>query len=264
MKPLAWNTLDEAASWLSEATGEAWTARRVLSAALGYPTRIGLSISYLKAAMPRDTKFALYEWNPAKGTPENPFVRKFSSPWDAVRLCLVRVRDLLVHGEAAVSIVRSPDDDFGIENEYVFIEPLDKEHVVTVNMVGVTEGDLLRLAERIMETTAQERKWPEGLANSEERNAESKPSATKPKRDSSDSLRAELETILFDMNRACDRITAGTVMPKLKARAGEKYTCVTESVLEGILWARDSGSPEKLTAKMLQKRIDRWKSKNTR
>lgn len=154
MEPLQWNTLDEAAQWLTEKTGEKWSAKHVLSAALNYPKGNKLSIAYLKAAMPRDTKFALYVWDADKGTPENPFVRKFSSPWDQVRLCLVHVRDLLVHGETAVSIVRSPDDDFGIENEYVFIEPLDQEHVVTVDMIGVTAGDLVALLERLPKETA--------------------------------------------------------------------------------------------------------------
>lgn len=149
MKPLEWNTLDEAASWLSESTGEVWTARHVLSAALNYSTSARRSISYLKAAMPRDTKFALYVSDNDKGTPTNPFVRQFSLPWQTVRLCLVHVRDLLIHGETAVSIARSPEDGDGIENEYVFIEPLDQEHVITVDMVGVTAGGLVALLERL-------------------------------------------------------------------------------------------------------------------
>lgn len=39
--PLEWNSLDEAAAWLAEATGEQWTARRVLDAAIRYPTADG-------------------------------------------------------------------------------------------------------------------------------------------------------------------------------------------------------------------------------
>lgn len=34
--PLAWSTLDEAAEWLARNTGEQWTARRVLDAAIRY------------------------------------------------------------------------------------------------------------------------------------------------------------------------------------------------------------------------------------
>ena len=36
-EPLAWNTLTEAAAWLSSITGEEWTPRRVLDAALSFP-----------------------------------------------------------------------------------------------------------------------------------------------------------------------------------------------------------------------------------
>lgn len=149
MKPLAWNTLDEAADWLSKNTGETWSARHVLSAALAYPKENGCSIAYLKAAMPRDTKLAVYEWNPAKGTPEKPFVRKFGAQWEAMRLCLIHVRDLLVHGAATVSIVRYPEDDCGRENEFVFIEPLDQEHLVTLDMVGINADDLVAFLKKL-------------------------------------------------------------------------------------------------------------------
>lgn len=40
-EPLEWNSLDEAAAWLAEATGEQWTVRRVLNAAIRYPTHDG-------------------------------------------------------------------------------------------------------------------------------------------------------------------------------------------------------------------------------
>lgn len=38
-KPLAWNTLDEAAEWLAELTGEKWTPRRLLDTAADFPLK---------------------------------------------------------------------------------------------------------------------------------------------------------------------------------------------------------------------------------
>lgn len=80
-----------------------------------------------------------------------------------------------------------------------------------------------------------------------------------------DDLRIELDPLFEEMSAQGDRITAGTVMPKLKARAGKNASCITESFDAGVLWMRGStGTPEKLTMRMLQKRIDRWRGKQPR
>lgn len=146
MDPLEWNNLDEAASWLSGTTGEAWGAKHVLSAALKYPKSSHRYTTYLKAAMPRDTHFGLYRWDIENGGQRE---RVMAMMWQTIPLPLVNISDLLVHGETRVSIARRPDDDFGIENEYVFIEPLDQEHVVTVGMAGINRHDLLELTAKI-------------------------------------------------------------------------------------------------------------------
>lgn len=78
-----------------------------------------------------------------------------------------------------------------------------------------------------------------------------------------DDLRAELESILRKMAASDERITAGTVMPKLRARIGIPGTCIIDQFPDGVLWSRGTGTPEKLTTDMLAKRIDRWKDRNT-
>jgi len=96
----------------------------------------------------------LYLMDIEKGTPGNPFVRKHHMPWRTIPLHFAGIRDLLVHGETKVSIARSPSDEDGIENEHVFIEPLDQEHVVTVGMAGINRRDLLELAAKIKKSQA--------------------------------------------------------------------------------------------------------------
>lgn len=49
--PLAWSTLDEAAEWLAKNTGEQWTARRVLDAAIRYQ-RPGSIHTIVSAVLP--------------------------------------------------------------------------------------------------------------------------------------------------------------------------------------------------------------------
>lgn len=104
---------------------------------------------YLKAAMPMDTRFATYRWDTENGTPTNPFVRCRTTKLHTIRLHQVNIVELLIHGETRVSIVGTPDDDYGIENEYVFIEPLEQEHVVTAGMAGINRHDLLELTAKI-------------------------------------------------------------------------------------------------------------------
>jgi hypothetical protein len=77
-----------------------------------------------------------------------------------------------------------------------------------------------------------------------------------------DALRTELDGILESMAKNMERITATTVMPKLKSAAGSKASCITEDCAEGVLWCRVSNTqPEKLTMKALSKRIGRWKKR---
>ncbi|MEO6146100.1 MAG: hypothetical protein ABIT70_03465 [Sulfuriferula sp.] len=161
-EPLLWNTLDEAASWLSKATGETWTARHVLNAVLSSyeGNRHRSPPTYLKAALPRNTLFGFYEWDADKGTPSNPFVRKHGMPWQTVPLYPVHAYDLLRCGETMVSIARRPDDYDGVAGQYVFIEPLDTGHIVKMEMVGVAGQPLNFLALSYAESRVKKKLLP--------------------------------------------------------------------------------------------------------
>ena len=76
---LSWNTLEEAAKWLSKETKEEWTAKGVLDAANRHKIQ-------LRAAPPKSTKFALYRWDTEKGAPSNPFVFQHAMPWQTLPL----------------------------------------------------------------------------------------------------------------------------------------------------------------------------------
>ena len=156
-EPLLWNTLDEAAGWLSKATGETWSARHVLNAVLSIykgdrhrPPPTGLM-----AALPRETQFGLYEWDADKGTPSNPFVRKHSMPWQTVPLYSVHVHEILLCGETSLSIARQPDDYVGQAGQYVFIELLDGKHIVKMEMVGIAGQGLKFLASLCAESKSK-------------------------------------------------------------------------------------------------------------
>lgn len=73
-----------------------------------------------------------------------------------------------------------------------------------------------------------------------------------------DDLAIELALILDAMGD--ERITASSVMPKLKSRAGFSDSCITEPIPEGVMWIRGStGQSEKLTMNALKDRIKRIK-----
>lgn len=67
---MVWSTLEEVAEWLSEASGDVWTARKVLNAALKHPTedRLSCDISNKRtavfAAPPGETEFEFLTLSP--------------------------------------------------------------------------------------------------------------------------------------------------------------------------------------------------------
>jgi hypothetical protein len=153
MTPLVWNTLHEAATYLTKNTGREWTKKEVLSAAIKHPISRHRNLTFLQVAMPRETKFGFYVFDMDIGG-LNPFKRKFSSNWQAVRLRHFQTGDLLIHGEVEISVACSPDEDgVSSEDEYIFIEPLKATHIANLDMVGINERDLLRLA-NIIKTEA--------------------------------------------------------------------------------------------------------------
>lgn len=149
LEPMLWNKLSEAAAWLSQTTGEAWTVNHVLNAAITHLKprhRSRPPITYLKAATPRNTAFGVYEINKGQDSLKTPFLRKFAARWRTVPLALLHVQELLVHGETSIDLALSPDDEDGMENEYIFIEPFGERFIVQLEMVGITGRDLKSLS----------------------------------------------------------------------------------------------------------------------
>lgn len=149
-EPLLWNTLSEAAKYLTEVTKREWNVRQVLNAALAmYKGNSHNSPpTCLTASLPRSTAFALYEWDAANTRlPTSPFVRKHSMPWQTVPLYPVHLFELLTCEETKVGIAQRPEDEYGQEGRYVFIEPLEESHIVGVGMVGISQNGLFWLAD---------------------------------------------------------------------------------------------------------------------
>lgn len=152
-KVLRWNTLDEAASLLSEITNEAWTPRRILSNVLDMYRAPQGKIpppTCLRCAPPRGTKFARYKWDTENGTPSNPFVYVCAASYQTVALYPAQVDDLLKTGEAAISVAQRPEDDYGRPDEYVFVEPPEQSLTVALSSVGMSAAGLQEFAARVI------------------------------------------------------------------------------------------------------------------
>lgn len=148
MTPLVWNTLDETASYLSEATGKSWTKNEVLSAAIEYPISIHRNLTFIQVVMPRETRFGIgiYDFDmPAV----NPFRRIRQHEWQPIRLRQFNVNGLLVHGEIQISDAGNSESVGLSEGEYVFIEPLGSKHIVNLDMLRIARYDLRELAHKI-------------------------------------------------------------------------------------------------------------------
>lgn len=72
-----------------------------------------------------------------------------------------------------------------------------------------------------------------------------------------DPLRVELREV-FDNN---PDFTPSQVMDALKKRAGQPTSCITEALLDGVMWRRNCRQPEKLTLPALRSRISRLKQR---
>ena len=148
MTPLVWNTLDETATYLSEATGKSWTKNEVLSAAIEYPISIHRNLTFIQVVMPRETRFAVCIFDldmPAV----NPFRRIGQHEWQPIRLRQFHVNGLLVHGEIQISDAGNSESVGLSEGEYVFIEPLGSKHIVNLDMLRIARYDLRDLAHKI-------------------------------------------------------------------------------------------------------------------
>ena len=104
----------------------------------------------LKAAPPRDTKFAIYQWDSEKESPCRPFVRQQLMPWQTVPLYQAQVAELLACGETPVSIAERPEDRNGQPGRYIFIEPMEQALIVNLGMVGITGSELQQLVNQLL------------------------------------------------------------------------------------------------------------------
>lgn len=139
-EPLIWNSLDDAASWLTQATDKAWSVRAVLDAEI---KRVKSSTrnnepfgTWIGVVMPLGTSFGRYRFE------KGQLIRESEDGWRGpVPLALVHLHDLLLHGATRVGLVQAPDDDE--EREYIFIDSIDDEHIADIKMAGI-RGDNLK------------------------------------------------------------------------------------------------------------------------
>jgi hypothetical protein len=163
---MLWNTLSEAAAWLTEVTGTTWSVRQVLDAAIRQNSRKILDylekiekrekvilqkhprMTCLEAVMPRKTQFGYYERDKNEITPDNPngLVRKRGMPGCKVELTRFDLDQLFLYGEVPVRIAVYPKREFGMEEVIMLIEPVDQVHVVTLEMVVIRGAELEALA----------------------------------------------------------------------------------------------------------------------
>lgn len=72
-----------------------------------------------------------------------------------------------------------------------------------------------------------------------------------------DAMSMEINRILASWGDSKERVTATTVMAKLKNLAGQSGSCVVDISGDGVVWERADGKPETLTLKALEKRLAR-------
>jgi hypothetical protein len=139
-EPLIWNSLDDAAAWLTQATGKTWSVKAVLDAEI---KRVKSSTrnnepfrTWIEVAMPRGTSFGRYKIK------KGQYMREGEAIWRGpVPLTLSHLHDFLFHGTTRVGLVQSPDDDE--ERESIFIDSIDNEHIADIKMAGI-RGDSLK------------------------------------------------------------------------------------------------------------------------
>lgn len=150
-EPMLWNTLEEAAAWLSQTRGDTWTAKKVIDAALRAHKQDARHPrpTLISAVLPHGCEYGIYVWDAPKGSPENPFVPKH--PWalpvtEPIPLYQAHLGDILLRGKFEISMLQSPESPDGIEGEYRFIEPLGRSIEITMGMLGISGRKLRALA----------------------------------------------------------------------------------------------------------------------
>lgn len=223
MDPMTWNTLDDAAAWLSERTKSKWDARRVLDAAYrAHTARTPADLSpdlqptVLHTRIPPGSALcADLSW--AGGVPA-----------PAVPLLGLQVVELMVSGRATYGgpRPRKPTDDPDAPRSY----PPGLPFVVDLAGVGLSGPDLHALADA--EAT------------------------TPPRRTRRDRMAEEIDAAIARLGRNAN---AEEVMAELQSIAGRPGSCVTEAAEAGraLLWRDTRGKAQKLTMANLEDRLSR-------
>ena len=150
--PQVWNNIDEAAAWLTQETGDEWTARRVLDRAIQQaerPTRYADGThrapapTLLSAAPPRDAvinRRKILSPKPAKGEPCPIIARR---PWQTLPLFAWQVAQLLACGETIVTGAANDELD---EAGNPYLDCIEPPLTVTLAMAGIAGRNLPELA----------------------------------------------------------------------------------------------------------------------
>jgi hypothetical protein len=147
-EPLFWNTLDEAASWLSDATGHTWTDKEVLNAIwltygvkarkpLPDGTFAPLAAIRLVVFPPLDIKFGWYELAPGEGV-----TFQHNMGHQIMPLYQIHIAQLLAMGETDISIAKSPSS---VGEKDVIVSVIGDPLRANLSMVRVTGDELQRL-----------------------------------------------------------------------------------------------------------------------
>lgn len=137
-------TLEEAANYLSGETGDSWTPKSVLDFALTKPkqsSRKPAPIAF--AAMPTETVFGRYEFTSPGG-----MVRKGGARWQLVPLYPIHAAQLVAAGNTFAGLLKSPDDDYSDGEHYEFIDPIESEHEITLDMVRLKRAAIESIAKQ--------------------------------------------------------------------------------------------------------------------
>jgi hypothetical protein len=252
--PLLWNSLDEAAAWLTQETGDEWTVHSTLDAALRHQRSLGESRpTLLSVALPLGTVVIRKLWAPKKAAKPNELdedgwqiiidtadhlpVEQWPIDTPMAPLYRENVEELLVRGETLVG--RADEGQINAEDIcYDFVEPPLR---ATLAMVGIAGPKLCELAGFAKEHPAR----PMMAA------APKPAAATEPRRDL---MAVEIGTAIAELGGAP---AAAAIMGRLKDYAGKAGSCITEAGAGFVLWRDANGKRQKLDAENLRKRLER-------
>lgn len=246
------NTVTEAADWLTETTGELWTARRVLEEIVAHKDLL------LEVVPPRDARFGIYRYD-TKCPPEMGYER--SGPFVRIGVAEPRLRfplrdefvvELLERGDAELFIAQIPASD-DPNGRWVFHEPKSGPPMrVTLDMCRVSAA----VARMLAAYRAVLRMPADGITRpTEERPKEVELNATKQK--APDAFASALRHLISEISRRAAKQGLpfdAREMPGRKAdlqevaeKFGEGFGCYTprtfDDYLSGLVQFKKGAQP---------------------